>query len=164
GQLLAVVVGDDAGNVGMRLTVRRYTLVLPNSLRTCVVSGQGLRGISVVLQQQLSQVPTPAVNVFRRIEAVLDAQVVRRLRHELHQSLRAFARDSASIVAALGANHASNEVGIDLAARTGGVDDPVQVLLGRHRRVGGFRLRRSGLKALNLRGGDIDVAAAGFSG
>jgi hypothetical protein len=68
----------------------------------------------VVLLQQLAQVEGAALHVGGGIKRMGDAELGGGLGHELHQSLRALGRDGARIVAALGADHAVDEVGVHL--------------------------------------------------
>src|ERR1035441_2006068 len=58
-QLLAVVVADHPRDIGVCLSIRRYTVVLLYPLRACVVGCQGLGGIPVILQEQLPQIANP---------------------------------------------------------------------------------------------------------
>src|SRR5208337_1797198 len=74
-------------------------------------------------------------------------------------SLRALGRDGARIVGALGADDAGNKVGVNLIARTGAADNGVQVLRLLRLSGGLFRGGRRRFEALDLRCGNIDVAA-----
>src|SRR5580693_9998424 len=55
-KFLAVVVPDNARDVGMRLAIGRNTVVLLHSPRTGVVGSQRLGHIEVILLQQLAQI------------------------------------------------------------------------------------------------------------
>src|SRR5689334_23326594 len=75
------------------LTIRRNAAVTLHGVGAGVVGGERQLQIAVELLQQRIEVTRPGIEILRRIERVRDAQLARRGWHELHQALRALARD-----------------------------------------------------------------------
>ena len=82
--------GRDAPHVLAGLGEGRDAAVAPDRALAGVVRREGERDIAPEALEQIPEVPDPAVHVLMRVEGVADSEEGRALRHELHQSARAF--------------------------------------------------------------------------
>ena len=124
---LPVVFANNAVDVGLRLTVGRNPVLSFDALRTCIVSCEGLDQIEVVALQQFAEIAAAAVYVGAWIKRVVYSQFAGRARHQLHESLRTFGGNSARVESALGANHAVDQVRVEMERGACRGDDLVQI-------------------------------------
>ena len=84
--------------------------------RSCVVGGQGQREIIVISPQQPVQVGSSTVDVFPWRKSISDAQIGRRLGHQLHQPLRTCPAHGPRVAAALLPHHAGEQIYIEIVS------------------------------------------------
>src|SRR5690606_6916996 len=98
-QRAAVALGQDADalHVALGFAVWRHAVVLVDRALAGVVAGRGEGQVAVEALQQPGQVLHAALDVLPRVERVADAEPLRRRRHQLHQALRADARQRVGV-------------------------------------------------------------------
>jgi len=171
GEFLFVEVADDAGDVGFGFVVRRHAVVLFDALGSGIVGGEGFDEIEVVALEEFAEIARAGVDVGLRIEGIVDAELRGGLRHELHQSLRAFGRDGADVESAFGADDAGDKIGIELVSSAGVSYGLIQIEGMRIDGGGGLQLARGGggsrcgsrgirdgFEVADLGGGNVDKA------
>ena len=87
-----------------------------------VVGGEGERHVVVEARHESLEMAHSTIDVVARIERVLHVEVGRRGRHELHEPLRAAARNRAGVELRLDGHDGGDELGLDAVAR-GDLDD-----------------------------------------
>lgn len=118
-EFLLVVFADDASDVSAGLLIGGDAVVLLNSVWASVVRGESLLSVTIVLNKKLAEVSGTPLNVLSGIEAVTDPEFIGGLRHELHQALGTFLRDSVGVESALVMNYGVQEIGIDAGGLAG---------------------------------------------
>ena len=119
GEFLFVEVADDAGDVGFGFVVGRDAVVLFDALRAGVIGGEGFDEIEVVAFEEFAEIAGAGFDVGLGVEGVFHAELGSGLRHELHESLRAFGGDGADVESAFGADDAGDEIGIESVGSAG---------------------------------------------
>src|ERR1035437_3897436 len=85
----------------LRFGERRPSAVACYRAFAGIVSRQRQRVVFAVKIQQIAQIPGPALDVFDRVEGIIDAETPGRGGNQLHQSQRALTRNRVRVVVAL---------------------------------------------------------------
>ena len=119
GQLAAVELEDDAGDVGASLAEGRDAVEAIDGGGAGVVGGEREGDVVVVAGEQVVEVGGAAVYILLGDEGVGDAELGGGGGHELHEALGAGAGDGVGAAVALGVDDGGEEVGIDAVALAG---------------------------------------------
>ena len=93
-----------------------------NRIRAGIVGRSRQLHVSIEIRQHLRQVQRTAVDVLRRIVCVRHGQRGLRIRHQLHQPLRALGRAGVGAVSGLGMDDRANQRGIYRVPLSGGAN------------------------------------------
>ena len=124
GELAAVELVEDAGDVGAGFAVGRDAVVAVDGGGAGVVGGEGESeavGVvaGVVAGEELVEVGGAAGDVLVGAEGVVDAELVGGAGHELHEAAGAGAGDGVGVAAAFGLDDAGEEVDVDVVLLAG---------------------------------------------
>jgi hypothetical protein len=122
---VAIVVIENATDIGAGLREWRNAAVFGHGLLPCVVGGKGKRKISSVCIDQVAEVPDASVDVGLGLEAVPDLQGRGRLRHELHEALGSLDGDGFVVEVGLGLDDGLDQRVVYLVTVGGRLDEGV---------------------------------------